>query len=69
MNTKSAECARTWFLNHLAPNLNHRGETHNANSNRRNSLLKIGFNFKKGLGLYKQDRHRDSMISTDCEMF
>ena len=69
MNAKSADCARTCYLNQLAPNSNHRVETHNANSYRRNNLLKIGFNFKKDLGLYKQDRHRNSMISTDFEMF
>ena len=64
----SADCARTCYLNHLAPNLNHCGETHNANSNRLNNLLKIGFNFKK-LGLNKQYRHQNSMISTAFEMF
>lgn len=28
LKTQSADCARTWYSNHLAPNLNHCSETH-----------------------------------------
>ena len=41
LNAQSADYARTSYSNHLAPNLNRLGETHNFTGNRRVTIQEI----------------------------